>query len=267
MADETPTLQPMGREWLLAQAKLTQSLLPVEQRYAVYKLVREGFWLRACSQAEILDAAYRDPKGHQYWDLWLSEPLDIHQFAEMLALHNAGTDVLFLDGYLSQIFERLRAAAEAGETWFIGDVSLLLTEQWAALTLHNSALTVRPREAIAWMCQNPNARHLVPPAAARIVGALASAHIVSESDTGRRGGDAGAPSSRPLTEKSAQKFAQHYFAQEKQAGREPTQSGLEKAAIAAGMLGGREYLRTQFHKLQLMAGKLVKRGPPKKFAR
>ena len=172
-AKASPVVNPLRlarREQLLAQAKATQSFEPVAQRYAVYKLIFESVLSRACTSVEILEAAYHDPQGHRYWELWLFEPLPIYQFAELLALDSAATDgVPVLDRYLFQIFERLRAAAEAGETWFIGDTSPLITETWSSLSLHNSAVAVRPREAIAWMLRNPNARHLVPTVLAGMV--------------------------------------------------------------------------------------------------
>jgi hypothetical protein len=166
-------LRSVRREELLAQAKITQSFEPVAQRYAVHKLILESVLSRACTSVEILEAAYHDPQGHRYWEFWLFEPLPIYQFAELLALDIAATNgVSVLDRYLFQLFERLRAAAEAGETWFIGDTSPLITETWSSLALHNSALAVRPREAIAWMCQNPNARHLVPGTPAQMAGSI-----------------------------------------------------------------------------------------------
>ena len=138
------------------------------------KLILESVWSRACTLVEILEAAYRDPQGHRYWELWLFEPLPIYQFAELLALDSAATNgVSVLDRYLFQIFERLRAAAEAGETWLMGDTSPLITETWSSLSLRNSAVTVRPREAIAWMHRNPNARHLVPTVLAGMAESLA----------------------------------------------------------------------------------------------
>ncbi|MGO9047646.1 MAG: hypothetical protein ACLQFW_12280 [Xanthobacteraceae bacterium] len=166
-------LRSTRREQLLAQAKLTQSFELVAQRNAVSKLMFESVLSGACTPAEILEAAYDDRQGYRYWELWLFEPLQIYQFAELLALHNAGTErVRLLDRYLLQIFERLRAAAEAGETWFIGDTSPLVTENWSSLALRNSALAVRPREAITWMRKNPNARGLVPRIAGEIVGSI-----------------------------------------------------------------------------------------------
>lgn len=171
---------PLGRELLLAQAKITRSFEPVARRNAVTKLVRESVRSRVCTSVEIMEAAYCDPQGHQYWELWLFEPLPIDQFVELLALDIAATNgVSVLDRYLLQIFERLRAAAEAGEAWFIGDTSPLFTEPWSSLTLRDSALAVRPREAVAWMCHNPNARHLVPATPAQIAGSIVSVNSPS----------------------------------------------------------------------------------------
>jgi hypothetical protein len=143
----------------------------------VSKLMFESVLSGVCTPAEILEAAYDDPQGYRYWDLWLFEPLQIYQFAELLALHDAATDgARVLDRYLFQIFERLRAAAEASEAWFIGDTSVLITETWSSLALRNSALAVRPREAIAWMWQNPNARHLLPRTPSQIAGSMGCAN-------------------------------------------------------------------------------------------
>jgi hypothetical protein len=141
-AKASPVAKPLWsvrREQLLAQAKATQGFEPVAQRYAVNKLILESVWSSACTPAEILEAAYQDPQGHRYWELWLFEPLPIYQFAELLALDSAAANgVAVLDRYLFQIFERLRAAAEAGETWLIGDMSPLITETWSSLALRNA---------------------------------------------------------------------------------------------------------------------------------
>lgn len=170
----------VASERLLAQARASGSLEPMAQRNAVKGLICDNLWSRKCTPTEILEAAYGDPEGRQYWELWLFEPLHVYQFADLLAVYHAATEgapeasVLgksapVIDGYLRQIFERLRAAAEAGVTWFVGDRSSLFTERWPSLALRNSALTVRPREAIVWMCRNPNARHLVPATPAQMV--------------------------------------------------------------------------------------------------
>jgi hypothetical protein len=174
------SLWPVRREQLLAQAKATQTFEPVAQRIAVNKLILESVRSGVCTSVEILEAAYGDPQGHRYWELWLFEPLPIYQFAELLALDSAATNgVPVLDRYLLQIFERLRAAAEGGEPWFIGDTAPLISEPWSSLTLHNSAVAVRPREAIAWMRRNPNARHLVPMIPSEMVESLAEQAILA----------------------------------------------------------------------------------------
>jgi hypothetical protein len=171
---------PVRREQLLAQAKATQSFEPVAQRNAVNKLILESVWSGVCTSVEILEAAYGDPQGHRYWELWLFEPLPIYQFAELLALDSAATNgAPVLDRYLLQIFERLRAAAEEGKPWFIGDTAPLISEPWCSLTLRNSAVAVRPREAIAWMRRNPNARHLVPTIPGEMVESLAERAILA----------------------------------------------------------------------------------------
>jgi hypothetical protein len=109
------------------------------------------------------------------------------------------------------------------------------------------------------------ARQMIPlprlAAAADVQFASASANKASIRDSnGRRSG-------RPLTEQRAQQFARQYFDQEKQAGREPTMMGLEKAVHEAGMYGGRENLRNAFREVMTKEGIPVKLGrrrkPPK----
>jgi hypothetical protein len=171
--EDVLALWPAHRERLLALATTSGKLEPVAQRNLVTGLIRESLWSRACTPIEILQTAFGDPEGRRYWECWLFEPLHVHQFADLLAVHRAATEgapvvsilgvsMPVLDGYLRQIIDRLRAAAEAGETWFVGDTSCLLAETWPSLALRSSALAVRPREAIAWLYRNPNARHLLP---------------------------------------------------------------------------------------------------------
>ena len=101
---------------LLAQAKLTQSFQPTVQRHAVSKLVFESVLSGAPTSGDT-GGGLDDSQGYRYWEFWLFEPMQIYQFAELLALHTAGTGrVRVLDRYLLQIFERLRAVPEAGET-------------------------------------------------------------------------------------------------------------------------------------------------------
>jgi hypothetical protein len=50
-------------------------------------------------------------------------------------------------------------------------------------------------------------------------------------------------SKRPLTKRKAETFTADYINSEKQEGKRPTMAGLERAAVKAGLRGGREYLR------------------------
>lgn len=94
-------LRATRREQLLAQAKAAQGFDPVAQRIAVNKLIHESVLSRACTTIEIFEAAYQDPQGYRYWELWLFEPLQIYQFAELLALDSAAASgVPVLDRYV-----------------------------------------------------------------------------------------------------------------------------------------------------------------------
>jgi hypothetical protein len=72
-------------------------------------------------------------------------------------------------------------------------------------------------------------------------------------------GDAG----RQVSKLSAIKLVQDYIAAESEAGRQPTQVGLENKLREDGWSGGREYLRDAFKKIQLAAGIEVRAGRPK----
>jgi hypothetical protein len=90
-------------------------------------------------------------------------------------------------------------------------------------------------------------------------GMLEAAGITTESEKTR---------TRPLTRKAALQFATEYIAGEISAGHDPTLTGLDAAAMAAGMRGGREWLREAFR--QLRGGALPRgrpRNPPPKNAK
>ena len=68
---------------------------------------------------------------------------------------------------------------------------------------------------------------------------------------------------RISNEQSAERFADGYIKSEKEAGRTPTQRGVEQAAKNAGIHGGRQLLRNAYNRLQRSAGIAVERGHPK----
>jgi hypothetical protein len=64
----------------------------------------------------------------------------------------------------------------------------------------------------------------------------------------------------PLTKRKAATFTADYIANERQAERSPTIAGLERAAMKAGLRGGRQFLRDTFRRMQGW----VRPGRPKK---
>jgi hypothetical protein len=171
---------PIERERLLAQAKAARAFDPRGRRYAVFGLVRDSLSSRACTMAEIMETAYGDAEGRDYWDAWLFEPLSVYQFADLLVVHRAAAEgapmlnlngmmVPALDGYQRQIFEALRAAATSGERWFmkLGEPGINVQPPVSALSViaarvgEGPTFALSPRAALQWLARNPNARHLV----------------------------------------------------------------------------------------------------------
>ena len=70
-----------------------------------------------------------------------------------------------------------------------------------------------------------------------------------------------AGSTRPLSEKAAEKFTAEYLDREKQAGKRPSLDGLEAAAKEAKLRGGRDFLRAAYKRI---VGTEVTRGRPRK---
>jgi hypothetical protein len=166
---------------LLAQSREAARLDPRARRYAALGLIRASLPSTTCTVSEIFGATYGDPQGFDYWDAWLSEPLPIHTFVELLSVHRAAAEgaprvllssvpVPVLDAYQRQIFEALRVASQSGETWFrrIGEPDIAVLPPDTALSPVAAQMSegryfvLLPREAIAWMAWSPNARHLLP---------------------------------------------------------------------------------------------------------
>jgi hypothetical protein len=154
---------------------------PGARRYAVLGLIRASLPSTTCTVSEIFEAAYGDPQGFDYWDAWFAEPLPIYPFVDLLSVHRAAAEgaprvslssvpVPVLDPYQRQIFEALRVASQSGEAWFrkIGEPDIAVHPPDTALSPAAAQMGegrhfyLFPREAIAWMYRNPNARHLVP---------------------------------------------------------------------------------------------------------
>jgi hypothetical protein len=205
---------------------------------------------RVRDEAEIFQIVYGDPSGRRYWNAHLSESISIFKLAHILSGHLAESVEQWEMARIA-IIRAFRDAAEAGESWFVGQTAHLLTTDHGQPDFKEIAkVKLHPRAAIEWLLSKPKREHLVPESLRRF--------LQSE----REPPDANAPTTaRPVTQKIAERFVANYIDREKAAGRRPSLVGLEANAKKAGMRGGREHLRTEFRRAQ---GGEVKRGRPTK---
>jgi hypothetical protein len=87
----------------------------------------------------------------------------------------------------------------------------------------------------------------------------ASEQVIDEEINSEKASTAG--STRPLTERGAEKFTAEYIDRETQAGRRPTLKGLETAAKEENLRGGRDFLRAAYKQIIVTE---VTRGRPRK---
>jgi hypothetical protein len=194
-----------------------------------------AFGVRA--EAKIFEAAYGEPSGQKYWDAHLSEPIPIYTLAYVLSAHLA-EQAEQLEMARIAIIRAFRDAAEAGERWFTGDTTPLLTVEDGQTNFEGlTKIKLDPRPAVEWLLSKPKREHLVPTSLQRFL---------------QSGGDptnAEVPTARrPATKKIAERFAAAYIDSEQAAGSCPTLRGLEAAAKSAHLHGGREYLRAAFRR-------------------
>jgi hypothetical protein len=217
----------------------------------VTSLINETVPFGVRADADILEAAYGDATGQDYWQAHLSEPMLVGAFAYLLSVHSLVNAEQLEDARIATILA-LRDAAAVDERWFIGDTTGLLA--FGHPHRNSEALSdvkVRPRAAVDWLLRKPQREHLVP-------GSLRGFLDVE------RAGSTAPNKPRPLTRKNAERFATEYINSEKAAGRRPTLVGLEAAARKAGLRGGREHLRDAFrHSPDVV----VTEGRPSKLAK
>ncbi len=197
------------------------------------------------AEAEIFEAAYGEPRGREYWNAYLSEPVPVYSLANLLSVHLAQNVRQLESGRIAAILA-FRDAAEAGELRFIGDTRPLFDIDYDKTNFDTlRKIKVHTHEAVEWLLSKPKQRHLVPESL-RIF--LQS----GESLTRAR--------ARPITEKNAKRFVAEYIRRKKMAGRRPTQVGLEAYAKEENMHGGRAFLRAEFRKFP---GVDLRRGRPR----
>jgi hypothetical protein len=232
------------------RAKALSKVAEVFRCQQVTLLICDTVAFGVSAEGEIFQAAYGERGGRKYWEAHLSEPMPVYSFAYVLSAHVA-EKIEQLETARIAIIRALRDAAEAGECWFIGDISLLLAIEDGQSNFGNLGKTkVHPWAAVDWLLSKPRREHLVPESVRRFF-----------KSGGKPTGVKAATESRPITKKIAERFVADYIYREQSAGRHPTLTGLEEAAKEAGSRGGREYLRAAFHQSPHVE---VRRGRPSK---
>jgi hypothetical protein len=232
------------------RAKALSELPEVFRCAQVALLIRDMLALGVRSESEIFQIVYGDPSGRRYWDAHLSETISVFTLAHILSGHLAES-VEQLEMAEIAIIRAFRDAAEAGEGWFVGETTPLLSADYCQDNSKEVAkVKIRPRPAAEWLLSKPKREHLVPESLRRFL------------QFGGGSINVKAPTSvRSVTKKIAERFVADYVSGEQASGRRPTLSGLEAAAKKADMRGGREYLRAAFHQ---SLGTEVRRGRPPK---
>jgi len=227
---------------VLLRAEALSKKSEVFRSLDVTQLICETVAYGLPAEAEIFQAAYGDPSGREYWNSLLSEPIPVVSLAYTLSVHLAES-VDRLDYFKFAILCAFRDAAEAGERWFTGDTTTLLSvEDFSDNVEGLGKLKVEPRATVEWLQTKPKREHLVPQS---LRGFLQASEMQP----------------RTVNEKTALRFVQDYIDSEQAAGRRPSIAGVEAAGIKAGKYGAREHLRAAFRQLR---GAEVRRGRPPK---
>jgi hypothetical protein len=223
------------KQQFLDRAKGLSKLPEVFRCTQVALLICDTVALGVRAEAEVFKAVYGDPGGRKYWDAHLSEAVPVYSLAHILSGHLAES-VEQLEMARIAIMRAFRDAAEAGERWFIGEITPLLAMEDGQTNFGNlGKVKVHPRAAVEWLLSKPKREHLVPSSLRKFL-----------QSGGEPTGFKATTGSRPVTPKIAERFVADYINGEQAAGRRPTLVGLEAAAKRADMRGGREYLRAAF---------------------
>jgi hypothetical protein len=216
---------------------------------AVTQIICDAVEIWVSAEPEIFQAVYDDPTGRKYWNSVVSEPMPGGALAYTLSAHLADS-VKRLGLLKAAILCAFRDAAEAGERWFIGDVSsLLAASDFGDRVEGLEKVKLDTLAAVEWLLAKPRREHLVPQSLRSFL-QTHGAHSTDRSPAAPR---------RAVTKKTVLTFVQGYIDNEQAEGRRPTMPGLAAAASKAGIRGDRELLRNAFRELWE-----VKRGRPPK---
>jgi len=248
MIENAQSNEPALKQQFLDRAKALSKQPEAFRCPQVTQLLCDMLALGVRDEGEIFQTVYGDPGGREYWGAHLSEPIGAYSLAHILSVHVAES-AQQLESARIAIIRAFRDAAAAGEDWFVGNTSpLLAVEDGQTNFAELTKLKVHPRAAVEWLLSKPKREYFVP----------GSLRIFLESG-GEPANTKG--SARPLSKRMIERFVTNYIKDEIAAGRRPTLKSLEAAAKKAPMRGGRDHLRTAFHRLR---GADVRRGRPPK---
>jgi hypothetical protein len=127
----------------------------------VTQLISEMVAFGVRAEAEVFQAAYGDSSGQKYWDAHLSEAIPVFPLAYILSVH-LPVGVERLEYARFSILCAFRDAAEAGESWFIGETTPLSAVKYGQTSEELGTVKVHPRAAVEWLLSKPRREHLVP---------------------------------------------------------------------------------------------------------
>lgn len=153
-----PDEDEIARQLFLDRAKHLSKMHEGLRWPLVSSLLYEAAVRGVHAGAEILETAYGDASGKEFFEGLLSEPISVRMLARVLdGLLDHGAPDMDL-----AILSAFKIAAESGERWFISKTDPLLAmingqESFEEL----ETVKVNPRPAIEWLLSKPRRRFLV----------------------------------------------------------------------------------------------------------
>jgi hypothetical protein len=167
---------PEGRILKLAQAAAAPALL-TSKAATIRRLIEDSLGYKALSSAEILNAAYGDRDGLDYWAAWLSRKSSAYDFARLLATHQIDEAKVSISGgdLATAILLKLTIRRMLECLTLTLDPKIWLTPAGTPPSFTEVSqngfnlqrfrrVEVNPREATVWFLGDPAARNFVPKA-------------------------------------------------------------------------------------------------------
>jgi hypothetical protein len=153
-----PDENEIARQLFLDRAKHLSKLSEGLRWPLVSQLLCEAAGRGVHANAEILETAYGDATGREYFEGLLSEPISVRMLARVLeGLLDHGVPDMEL-----VILRAFKIAAENGQHWFIGKTDPLLAMKEGQESFEElETVKVNPRPAIEWLLSKPRRKFLV----------------------------------------------------------------------------------------------------------